>query len=93
MKNARSLLLSLLTITVNSSCALGYGQRRCDAPIIPPKPPQELCIASSNGTAICTDQVTHKIKIVPVENFVCQNVSDYLREVEWIDAVLRSIDP
>lgn len=94
MKNVQSLLLSLLIITVNSSCALGMGQRReCESPVIPPKPPQTLCIANANGTASCIDPVTNKVVIVPIENFVCQNISDHMREVEWIDTVLKAVNP
>ena len=89
MKNAK-LLLVILTIT-NSSCSFAMGQRResCDKPIVPTRPPKNLCISNGDGTCEMYNSITHKNEHVLDINFVCKNVSDYNREEEYLDSLLE----
>lgn len=89
MKSAHNLLV-ILIITLNSSCALGMGQKRdtCESPVLPARPPKNLCIANGDGTCEKWNSVLQKNEHISDLNFVCKNVSDYNREQEYIDLLL-----
>ena len=94
MKNAPFLFVCSLSIILNSSCALGMGQRReCIAPVIPTRPPENLCISNASGVGQCWNPVLQRNEVRSMENYVCKNISDYNRQEEWIEAVLNGINP
>lgn len=93
MKNVLSLLVVSIIILLNSSCALGLGTRKsCDPPVIPIRPQELFCIAGNNGTGQCFNPNTGKNEVKLIENYVCKHISQYNREQEWIDDVLRSVN-
>lgn len=94
MKNVLSLLACLLLIALSSSCALALGQRRasCEPPVLPIRPPVTLCIANPDGTGECSGP-TGVSSTKPIVNYVCTSVSDYTREEEWIESVLKAANP
>lgn len=94
MRNALILLTLFLIIALSSSCALGMGQgRACVPPVIPSRPPENLCISNASGTGQCWNPVLQVNEVRSMENYVCKNVSDYNREEEWIRAVLNEVNP
>lgn len=89
MKNGLS-WLSVFLITLNSSCAFGYGQRRCESPDIPIRPISIICISNASGIGQCYNPATGKNEPRSMENHVCKDVADFNRQEEWIEQVLES---
>ena len=70
------------------------GDRRaCEPPVIPVRPPKNLCISNGDGTCEMWNSITQKNEHVQDVNFVCKNVSDYNREQEFIDKLLEALNP
>jgi len=68
------------------------GQRRaCEAPVIPDRPKQTICISNASGVGQCLDPVTGVVSPVNMQNHICTNISDYNKNEEWIDVLLRAI--
>lgn len=65
-------------------------RRECESPIIPPRPPKNLCISNGDGTCEMWNSVTQKNERVADINFICKNVSDFNRDQEWIDTIIEA---
>lgn len=90
MKTALIYLSFCLSIALNS-CALGMGQRRaCDAPVMPARPEQEICIANGGGGAGCFDERKNPQQYTKpsIINYVCSSASETEAQEEWIKAVV-----
>jgi len=69
---------------------MGTRRDSCDQPpVIPPRPPKNLCISNGDGTCEKWNSITQKNEHVSDLNYVCKNVSDYNREDEWIDTLIE----
>lgn len=94
MKSAHYLVSFFLITALNSSCALGMGQRReCEPPVIPIRPVDMFCISNASGVGQCYNPITQKNEIHSMENYVCRDISTDNRQQEWIDSVLNVVKP
>ena len=90
--NAGNLLALFLIIALNSACAFGMGQRRCESPSLPVRPLTELCLTNDDGSSECFDERQNPSSYhkPPTAGQVCKNVHDYTAEEEWLKSVLST---
>lgn len=87
MRNARNLLASFTLTLLSSSCAFGYGQRRCEPVELPPRPVTIVCISNGSGVGQCFDPITQKNEVRSMENHVCMSARDHMSMEEWIKTI------
>lgn len=91
MKNGLLLLGVFLNIGL-VNCAHSMGRQRCDAPVLPNRPQQQLCIANSSGGGACFDPRRNPSEYPQpsINNFVCSNAFDNDIQEQWIEQVLKA---
>lgn len=89
MKNAQNLLAGFTLTLLSSSCAFGYGQKRCEPVEIPARPAVSICISNASGIGQCYDPITDKTESRSMENHVCFSSKDFILTEEWIKAVTQ----
>jgi hypothetical protein len=68
------------------------GQRRCESPEVPQRPPQEICITNPNGSFECFDNRRDPSGYSkPAEDGqICTNPQDHIAQEEWIRVLLNA---
>ena len=91
MKNVLHLLVGFLS-TGLASCAFGMGRVRCEAPDLPARPQQLVCIANGSGGGGCFDprQNPPEFHRDSILNFVCADPKENQAQEEWIEQVINS---
>ena len=57
---------------------MGTRRGECEKPVIPVRPPKNLCISNGDGTCEFYNSITQKVEHVPnTVNFICKDVSSY----------------
>lgn len=62
-------------------------------PVIPVRPQEIICISNERGIGQCYNPETQKNEVRSMENYICKDISTHNRGEEWIEMLLRTIDP
>lgn len=93
MKKEQIWLAGFLITGLVSSCAsFGMGKVRCEAPELPPRPQQRICIANAVGGGGCFDPRANpsEFPLNSILNNVCYDPFENAAQEEWIKFLLDS---